>query len=273
MSDRNVPPHDNSAVDGYAVRFADLSAENEVRLPVTMRIPAGVVPDAPLAPGEAARIFTGAPVPKGADTIIPQEPCRTDGSFVVLPPVRKAGQNLRRMAEDIAAGDIILTAGRRLRPAEIGFMASVGVAAPLVRRRLRAAVFSTGTEVRDPGGDAPSGAIYDSNRFVLMGLLEEMGCAVNDCGILPDDPAALREALSRVASEVDVVLTSGGVSTGEEDHVKPVVESLGRLDFWAWSPSALVVPWPSDGWATPPSWGCPEIRWRRLSAFPCSRAQ
>lgn len=232
VSDRNVPPHDNSAVDGYAVRFADLSAEAETCLPVTLRIPAGTVPGAPLAAGTAARIFTGAPVPEGADTIIPQEPCRAEGDAVVLPAVRKAGQNLRRKAEDIAAGDTILSAGRRLSPADVGYMASVGVAAPLVRRRVRAAVFSTGTEVRDPGGDAPPGAIYDSNRFVLMGLLKDMGCTVADFGILPDDPDALREALARAAAAADVVLTSGGVSTGEEDHVKRVVEDLGRLHFW-----------------------------------------
>ncbi|WP_404379193.1 gephyrin-like molybdotransferase Glp [Caenispirillum salinarum] len=232
VSDRNVPPHDNSAVDGYAVRFADLSTEDETRLPITMRIPAGIVPDRPLSAGEAARIFTGAPVPEGADTIIPQEPCRAGDDTVVLPPVRKAGQNLRRKAEDIGVGDTILAAGRRLHPAEIGFMASVGVAEPLVRRRVRAAVFSTGTEVRDPGGDAPPGAIYDSNRFVLMGLLADMGCKVSDYGILPDDPAALKDALARASAEADVVLTSGGVSTGEEDHIKPVVEDLGRLDFW-----------------------------------------
>lgn len=232
VSDRNVPPHDNSAVDGYAVHFADLSPDDETRLPIVMRVPAGSVPDRALRPGEAARIFTGAPVPEGADIIIPQEPCRAEEGSVVLPPVRKAGQNLRRKAEDIAAGDTILNAGRRLRPPEVGFMASVGVAAPLVRRRLKAAVFSTGTEVRDPGGDAPAGAIYDSNRFVLMGLLAEMGCEVADFGILPDDPAALKDALARAAAEADVVLTSGGVSTGEEDHVKPVVESLGSLEFW-----------------------------------------
>ncbi|MCA1939623.1 MAG: molybdopterin molybdotransferase MoeA [Caenispirillum bisanense] len=233
VSDRNVPPHDNSAVDGYAVRFADLSAEAETTLPVVMRIPAGHVPDRPLAPGEAARIFTGAPVPVEADTIIPQEPCREEADGrVVLPPVKKAGQNLRRAGEDIVAGQCILGAGTRLRPQEVGYMASVGCARPLVYRTVRAAVFSTGDEVRDPGADAPPGAIYDSNRYVLIGLLRDMGCTVRDFGILPDDPARLRAVLQEAAAEADVVLTSGGVSTGEEDHVKAVLGELGTLDFW-----------------------------------------
>lgn len=232
ISDRDVPPHDNSAVDGYAVHHADLSPEAEVCLPVAMRVPAGHVPERPLARGEAARIFTGAPVPAGADTIIPQEPCRDEGGAVVLPAVRKAGQNLRRKGEDIVAGQCILGAGTRLRPQEVGYMASVGTSRPLVRRRLRAAVFSTGDEVRDPGADAPPGAIYDSNRYVLIGLLRDMGCEVRDVGILPDDAALMRAALAEAAADADVVLTSGGVSTGEEDHVKAVLEDLGTLDFW-----------------------------------------
>ncbi|GAA0590172.1 molybdopterin-binding protein [Caenispirillum bisanense] len=231
-SDRNVPPHDNSAVDGYAVHFADLSAEAETRLPVAFRIPAGQMPPRPLARGEAARIFTGAPVPAGADTIIPQEPCREDGGAVVLPPVRKAGQNLRRAGEDIVAGQCILGAGTRLRPQEAGYIASVGTARPLVYRPVRVAVFSTGDEVRDPGADAPPGAIYDSNRYVLIGLLRDLGCVVEDFGILPDDPGRIRSALAEAAARSDVVLTSGGVSTGEEDHVKAVLRELGSLEFW-----------------------------------------
>lgn len=231
-SDRPVPPHDNSAVDGYAVHYADLSAEVPVRLPVTRRIAAGQPPGAPLPRGEAARIFTGAPVPPGVDTVIPQEPCEAGAGDVLLPAVRKAGGNLRRAGEDVKVGQTLLAAGHRLRPQDVGYIGSVGVSAPSVRRLVRVGVFSTGSEVRDPGTEAPPGAIYDSNRYVLIGLLRAMGCAVSDLGILPDDRAMLTERLAEAGAEQDALVTSGGVSTGEEDHVKAAVEANGRLDFW-----------------------------------------
>lgn len=233
LSDRAVPPHDNSAVDGYAVHHADLSAEAPVRLPVTRRIAAGDPPGPALPRGEAARIFTGAPVPPGADTVIPQEPCEAGGDGdVLLPAVRKAGGNLRRAGEDVAVGQTLLTAGHRLRPQDVGYIGSVGVGRPRVYGRLRVGVFSTGSEVRDPGTAAPPGAIYDSNRYVLIGLLRAMGCAVSDLGILPDDRAMLTARLADAGAAQDALVTSGGVSTGEEDHVKAAVEANGHLDFW-----------------------------------------
>ncbi|MFA7429127.1 MAG: gephyrin-like molybdotransferase Glp [Rhodospirillaceae bacterium] len=231
---RAVPPHDNTAVDGYAVFHADLLADGDVTLPVTGRIAAGHVLDRPARRGEALRIFTGAPMPPGPDTILPQEVCTAhDDGTVTLPPV-KQGANLRRMGEDIQPGDVILPAGRRLRPQDIGLAASIGVGGLTVRRAVRAAVFSTGDEVRDPvaGQDAGPGAIYDSNRFVLMGLLRGLGAEVVDLGIVPDEPDAVRAVLTRAQAEADVVITSGGVSTGDTDHVKGAVEALGALNFW-----------------------------------------
>lgn len=234
ISSRAVPPHDNTAVDGYAVFHADLAAEGTVTLPVTGRIAAGHVLDRLARRGEALRIFTGAPMPPGPDTILPQEVCTAhDDGSVTLPPV-KQGANLRKAGEDILPGAVILPAGRRLRPQDIGLAASVGVGRLTVRRTLRAAVFSTGDEVRDPvaGQDAGPGAIYDSNRFVLMGLLRGLGAEVIDLGIVPDEADTVRSVLARAAAEADVIITSGGVSTGDTDHVKGAVEDLGALNFW-----------------------------------------
>lgn len=235
---RAVPPHDNAAVDGYAVYHADLSADGDVTLPVTGRIAAGHVLDRPAVRGEALRIFTGAPVPPGPDTILPQEVCTahdgaTGDGTVTLPPV-KAGANLRKAGEDIQPGDVILPAGRRLRPQDIGLAASIGVGGLTVRRRVRVAVFSTGDEVRDPvaGQDAGPGAIYDSNRFVLMGLVRNLGCEVVDLGIVRDEADAVRATLAKGGEQADMIVTSGGVSTGDTDHVKGAVEALGALNFW-----------------------------------------
>ncbi|MGC2856035.1 gephyrin-like molybdotransferase Glp [Novispirillum sp. DQ9] len=231
---RAVPPHDNAAVDGYAVYHADLAADGDVTLPVTGRIAAGHVLDRPAVRGEALRIFTGSPVPPGPDTILPQEVCAAhDDGTVTLPPV-KAGANLRKAGEDIRPGDVILPAGRRLRPQDIGLAASIGVGGLTVRRRVRVAVFSTGDEVRDPvaGQDAGPGAIYDSNRFVLMGLLRTLGAEVVDLGIVRDEADAVRGTLARGGAEADLIVTSGGVSTGDTDHVKGAVEALGALTFW-----------------------------------------
>lgn len=227
----NVPPADNSAMDGYAVRALDAGQER----PVLQRIPAGRPPE-PLLAGGVARLFTGAFVPEGADAVVMQEHCaaRTDGAgqtWVRLPESIPFGQHIRRCGEDIALGSELLAAGTRLGPAHLGLAASVGLAELPVRRRVRVALFSTGDELVMPGEPLPPGAIYNSNRFTLRALLEGLGCEVIDHGIVPDRLDATKAALTQ-AAEADVVLTSGGVSVGEEDHLKPAVESLGRLDFW-----------------------------------------
>ena len=227
---RSVPPHDNSAVDGYAVFFDDL--DGETRLPVTGRVSAGHPLERSARRGEALRIFTGAPMPEGPDTVYMEEDCRADGDHVILSPGIKRGANRRFAGEDVAAGSLILHAGRLLRPQEIGLAASVGCRELTVYERLRAAVFSTGDEVCDPSAEAVPGCIFDSNRYTVSGLLRGLGCEVADLGILPDDPDAIRQALDRAAGGNHLLITSGGVSLGEEDHVKDAVESLGSLHFW-----------------------------------------
>ncbi len=232
VAGRAVPPHDNAAVDGYAVFFDDLSPDGETRLPVTGRIAAGHPLGRPARRGEALRIFTGAVMPEGPDTVMMQEDCRAAGDDVVIMPGIKRGANWRSAGEDIRVGVTILHAGHRLRPQDVGIAASVGQSAIEVYRPLRAAVFSTGDELCDPGTDAPAGAIYDSNRYVLTALLEAQGCAVTDLGILPDETEPVRAALADAARDHDVLFTSGGVSVGEEDHVKAAVEVQGSLHFW-----------------------------------------
>ncbi len=232
VSDRNVPPHDNSAVDGYAVFYDDIAGEVETRLPVTGRVAAGHPLGRDARRGEAVRIFTGAPMPDGMDTVFMEEDCTPDGDDVILPAGLKQGANRRFAGEDVKHGDVIVRAGARLRPQEAGLAASVGRDALMVHKRLRAAVFSTGDEVRDPGGEAPDGCIYDANRFTVMSLLSNLDVDVTDLGILPDDQTAIADALGAAAVDHDVLLTSGGVSAGEEDHVKAAVEALGSLHFW-----------------------------------------
>ncbi len=232
VAGRAVPPHDNAAVDGYAVFFDDLSPDGETQLPVTGRIAAGHPLGRPARRGEALRIFTGAVMPEGPDTVMMQEDCRAEGDSVVIMAGIKRGANWRDAGEDIQAGATILHAGHRLRPQDVGLAASVGLSELTVYRPLRAAVFSTGDELCDPGADAPDGAIYDSNRYVLSALLEAQGCAVTDLGILPDDAATVCAALADAARDHDLLFTSGGVSVGEEDHVKAAVESQGSLHFW-----------------------------------------
>jgi len=238
ISPRNVPPHDNSAVDGYAVYHADLNADGDTRLPVSGRIAAGHPLDGPAVPGRAYRIFTGAPMPRGAegnagpDTVFMEEDARVEGDAVVLPKGLKKGSNRRFAGEDVKAGTVIIPAGRRLRAQEIGLAASVGCKDLAVRRRLCVAVFSTGDEVRDPSEGAPEGCIFDANRFAVMALLEGLGCEITDLGILPDRQDAIAAALGAAAPAHDLLITSGGVSAGEEDHVKAAVESQGSIHFW-----------------------------------------
>lgn len=226
----NQPPMDNSGMDGYALRAADVPVAG-TRLPVSQRIPAGSVGHA-LVPGSAARIFTGAPLPPGADTVVMQECCEHAGSDVVVNTVPCVGEAVRKMGEDIAAGARVLSAGQRLSPQAVALAASVGLAQLPVFRRAKVAMFSTGSELVMPGEPLPPGAIYNSNRFMLRNLLVAIGCEVEDFGIVPDRLDATREVLRRAAEGHDLILTSGGVSVGEEDHVKPAVEAEGSLDMW-----------------------------------------
>ncbi|WP_287985555.1 gephyrin-like molybdotransferase Glp [Diaphorobacter sp.] len=230
-----VPPNDNSSMDGYALRCADVPAAR-VELPVAQRIPAGAF-GVPLAAGTAARIFTGAPVPEGADAIVMQEDCEAlDGDRVRVNAVPAQGQWIRRAGEDITRGAEVLAAGTRLTPAELGLAASIGLGTLQVARRPRVALFSTGDELVMPGDVPPAqmkpGAIYNSNRFFLRAMLLRLGCEVSDLGIVPDRRDATVAALREAAQGHDLILTSGGVSVGEEDHIKPAVERLGTLQLW-----------------------------------------
>lgn len=233
-SQLNVPPVDNTSMDGYAVRAADC-ASGEAVLRVSQRIPAGHVGQ-PLEAGCAARIFTGAMIPQGADAVVMQEVCvaskGADGDLVTVKHAPVSGEWIRRAGEDIRAGSTILTAGQRLRAQELGLAASVGLAQLPVVRKLRVAVFFTGDELAMPGEVLKPGAIYNSNRFTLRGLLENLGCEISDFGIVPDTLAATRDTLRRAAAENDLIITSGGVSVGEEDHIKPAVEAEGHLNMW-----------------------------------------
>ncbi|HEX5389856.1 MAG TPA: gephyrin-like molybdotransferase Glp [Burkholderiaceae bacterium] len=236
VSALDVPGHDNTSMDGYAVRVADLAQAAGAPLVVSQRIPAGHF-GGPLLPGTVARIFTGAPVPAGADAVVMQEEAQAqaDGrvSFQSQPRV---GQWIRRQGEDVQKGGTVLPAGTRLGPAELGLAASIGFAELPVAPRVRVALFSTGDELVMPGTVAPAdmkpGAIYNSNRFFLRALLLRLGCEVSDLGIVPDQREATLQALSNAAQDHDLILTSGGVSVGEEDHIKPAVQALGHLDLW-----------------------------------------
>ena len=230
-----VPPQDNSSMDGYAVREADCAQAGAV-LRVTQRIPAGTH-GMQLHAGEAARIFTGAPIPPGADAVVMQEDCEAiEGDQVKVNKTVPAGQWIRRSGEDVTRGATVLSKGTRLTPAELGLAASVGLAQLQVSSRPRVALFSTGDELVMPGDVAPeampAGAIYNSNRFFLRAMLQRLGCEVTDLGIVPDKREATIAALRDAAQHHDLILTSGGVSVGEEDHIKPAVESLGELNLW-----------------------------------------
>ena len=232
VSPIDVPQHGNSAVDGYAVFFDDLNAEQETTLPVTGRVAAGHALDRPARRGEAIRIFTGAPMPHGPDTVMMQEDCSEQDGRVTIKPGIARGANQRAAGEDVAAGATVLAAGQRLRPQDLGQAAAVGRATLEVARPLEVGVVSTGDELCEPGGPLREGGIYDSNRFTVHGLLAQLGCRVHDLGILPDDRAAVTGALADAAERLDLVVTSGGVSVGEEDHVKQAVAALGRLHTW-----------------------------------------
>lgn len=225
----DVPPADNSAVDGYALRKQDLNGQQAI--PVSARIPAGAAPQA-LAPGSAARIFTGSEIPEGADSVVMQERVEvTDAGIVVQAEVTE-GQNIRRRGQDLARGDLALSKGTRVRPHEMGLLASMGIARVAVLARLKVAVLSTGDELVDPGTPLAPGQIYNSNRFTLLGLLAEAGCEVVLCETLKDQREATRDTLLRAAETADLIITSGGVSVGEEDHVRAVLEETGHLSLW-----------------------------------------
>lgn len=228
----NLPPFDNSAVDGFAVRHADLAPSGETRIAVVDRVAAGQAAEHAIAAGTAVRIFTGAPMPAGADTVFMQEDCRTEGDKVVLPPGLERGANRRLAGEDIGVGAIAIAAGRRLRAQDVALAAALGSTTLPVRRRVRVALFSTGDEVIEPGSARRESAIFDANRYLLAGLLQRFGAQVTDLGILRDDLAALKPALAAAAARHDLILTSGGVSTGEADYVRLAVEAIGRLVFW-----------------------------------------
>src|SRR6266566_3626853 len=228
-----LPPFTNSAVDGYAVRSGDLPPKGEASFPVTGRVQAGASAQESARPGQAIRIFTGAPMPEGADTVFMQEDVRVDeAGKVVLPAGLKPGANVRPAGEDIPAGHSALKAGQRLRPQDIALAAAFGLTHVEVRRRIRVAVFSTGDELVSPGAPRAPAQLFDSNRFMLTAMLARLKCEVGDLSILPDDRASLAAALKQAAGANDLILTSGGVSTGEEDHVKASVESVGSLVLW-----------------------------------------
>jgi molybdopterin molybdotransferase len=228
----NLPPHANSAVDGFAFAHADLMPDRETILPITGRAAAGHPLDRPARRGEAIRIFTGAPMPDGTDTVMMQEDCAVEDGLVRLKPGLSKGANRRHAGEDITQGDIALSARRRLLAPDIGLAAALGHREVCVFRPLRVALLSTGDEIRDPGAPLPPGAIYDANRFMLTALLTGLGCVVSDFGIHPDRKAILVDTLAAASAGHDLIVTSGGVSTGEEDHVKAAVERLGTLHFW-----------------------------------------
>jgi molybdopterin molybdotransferase len=228
----DLPPFDNSAVDGYAVRHADIDAKHETTLAIVDRLTAGRAAAQALAVGEAIRIFTGAPMPPGADTVFMQEDVRAEDGAVAVPPGLKLGANRRLAGEDVARGSIALRAGRRLQPQDISMAAALGLQTLAVRRRVRVAIFSTGDEIVEPGAPLPAAGLYDANRHLLGGMLAQLGAEIDDLGILRDDPDRLAAKLTDAAKAHDLVLTSGGVSTGEADYVRAAIEKIGSLVFW-----------------------------------------
>jgi molybdopterin molybdotransferase len=232
ISPVDVPAHDNSAMDGWAVRHADLASEGETRLRQIGTAFAGRAFDGKVGAGDTVRIMTGAVMPAGADTVVIQEVVTVEEGAVVIPAGQRLGQNARRAGEDLRAGMPAIAAGKLLRPAELGIIASLGIAEVSVRRRVRVALFSTGDELCSIGTPLFPGAVYDSNRYTLWGMLTRLGCEVIDMGVVKDEPAALEAAFRDAAGCADAIVTSGGVSVGEADFIKQLMEQLGEVAFW-----------------------------------------
>ncbi len=232
IAPHDVPAHDNSAMDGYAVHFDSLSSAGESRLTVVGTAFAGNAFSGLVGKGQAVRIMTGAVLPAGADTVVVQEITRVEDSIVVIPPGQRLGQNTRRAGEDLARGGVALPVGKKIGPAELGLIASLGIAEVAVKRRLRVAFFSTGDELASIGKPLAPGEIYDSNRYTLYGLLANLGADIIDLGVVPDRPEALEATLLEAASVADAIITTGGVSVGEADFIKDILAKLGEVHFW-----------------------------------------
>lgn len=232
ISTANVPGHDNSAMDGYAVRFADLEEGRETPLRLAGTAYAGRAYEGSVGAGECVRIMTGAVIPRNTDTVVIQEMVHAEGERIVVPAGQRRGQNVRRAGEDLRAGQPALQAGKLLRPAELGLIASLGVAGVSVKRRLRVAFFSTGDELCSVGTPLKEGEVYDSNRYTICGMLTRLGCDVIDLGVVRDSPAAIEAAFRTAASQADAIVTSGGVSVGEADFTRGLMDKLGEVAFW-----------------------------------------
>ncbi|HLU77119.1 MAG TPA: gephyrin-like molybdotransferase Glp [Burkholderiales bacterium] len=232
ISPINVPAHNNSAMDGWALRGADLAADGETRLREVGVAYAGRAYAGTVKQGECVRIMTGAVMPEGADTVVIQEVVRSEGDSIIVPPGEKPGQNVRMAGEDLSEGKPVLRAGQQVRPAELGLMASLGMAEVVVYRRLRVAFFSTGDELASVGSVLKEGEVYDSNRYTLYGMLQRMGCDLLDMGVVRDDPDSLERAFREAAANADVIITSGGVSVGEADYTRDLLGRIGEVLFW-----------------------------------------
>lgn len=232
LSPCNVPNHDNSAMDGYAFNAGDLAAEGETALQVTGTAFAGQAFSGEAKRGQCVRIMTGAVMPHGTDTVVPQELVRLEGSTIRFDPGLRCGQNRRRAGEDLQLGQTVLTTGHQMRPADLGLVASLGIGELMVYRKLRVAFFSTGDELASIGQPLEPGQVYDSNRYTLYGMLHRLGVEIMDMGVVRDDPALLESALQQAAASADVILTSGGVSVGEADYMKELLGQLGQVVFW-----------------------------------------
>ena len=232
LATANVPGHDNSAMDGYAVRFADLAAEGDTVLRLAGTAFAGRTFAGRVEAGQCVRIMTGGVIPEGADTVVIQEVVRAENDRIVVPPKQRQGQHIRRAGEDLRAGTPAIRAGKLIRPAELGLIASLGVAEVNVRRRLRVAFFSTGDELCSVGTPLKEGEVYDSNRYTLFGMLTRLGCEAIDLGVVRDEPAALEAVFRQAAAQADAILTSGGVSVGEADFIRGMMGKLGEVAFW-----------------------------------------